>query len=144
LKTATGFTLGHSLTLALATLHIIEPSSRWVESAIALSIAYLAAESLLGIKSGQRWKIAALCGLVHGFGFASALQESEFTQHSLVSALVGFNLGIEVGQVFILLALFPIIREMRKEPLLRFYGLKSCSLAVFSTATYWFVVRAFG
>ncbi len=77
LKTVTGFTLGHSVTLSLATLGLVQLPSRLVESAIALSIAYVAAEDFW-IRSADkpRWRIAAAFGLVHGFGFAKALSES--------------------------------------------------------------------
>lgn len=144
LKTATGFTLGHSFTLALAALGVVHPPSRWIEPAIALSIAYLAAESLFHLNTRQRWKIAAAFGLIHGFGFASTLPELSANRVQMLKELLGFNLGVEIGQIIILLALVPIIASMRQEPLLHKYGLRSCSVAVLGIGLYWFVVRAWG
>jgi hypothetical protein len=125
-------------------LGIVRPPTRLVESAIALSIAYLAAENLLRAKSKYRWWIASAFGLVHGFGFASALQRVEIDGSQMIRALLGFNLGVEMGQIMILLALVPLVCSMKKEPLLTKYALHPCSIGVFAVGAYWLVIRALG
>src|SRR5262249_51916160 len=101
----TAFTLAHSITLALSVLPIVTLPSRFVEPVIALSIAYVAAENIL--KKGavsRRWAVSFLFGLVHGFGFAGALREVGLPADGLAAALVGFNLGVEIGQAAIIAA----------------------------------------
>lgn len=111
-KTVTAFTLAHSLTLGAFALGWI-PGSLWfgpfVEAAIALSIVYLAVENTLRTRFAERWIPAFLFGLVHGFGFASALGETlQLAQGQVLAALVAFNLGVELGQLLVLAVLLPI------------------------------------
>lgn len=99
LRTVTAFTLGHSVTLVLATLGWTTASPRWVEPVIALSIATTALLNLWPVK-GLRTDVLALgFGMVHGYGFAGLLQEAAAPQGLLPYALAGFNLGIEAGQL---------------------------------------------
>ena len=112
-KTVTAFTLAHSITLGASALGWV-PTSLWfaslVEAVIALSIVYLALENVLRAQFSARWKIAFLFGLVHGFGFASALSESlQFAQGELLAALAAFNIGVELGQLLILTVLLPTV-----------------------------------
>ena len=110
---ATAFTLAHSITLTLAaTGHA--PEALWfpplVEFVIALSIAWLALENILGAGLRRRWMVAFGFGLVHGFGFAFALRESlQFAGSHLATALASFNIGVELGQVAVLLVLVPLL-----------------------------------
>lgn len=103
LATVTAFTLGHSVTLALASLNVWAPSPRWVEPAIAASIVYVAAENLWCLRTAQqpkaRWRTTLLFGLVHGFGFAGALRDLHVTR---LLPLALFNAGVEVGQLLVL------------------------------------------
>jgi len=135
-----GFTLGHSLTLALSALHVVRPPAAIIEPLIALSIAVVAAEALLGRFEGHRWKVASAFGLIHGFGFASALNQLHLSTGDLVSALFGYNLGVELGQVTIVLATAPLIlylqRHRRLHPLVR--GLAA---AILLAGLYWFFGR---
>lgn len=103
LKIVTAFTVAHSITLALASLGILNPSSRIVEPAIALSIAYVGAENLFAARSGRdvRALIAFGFGFVHGFGFASVLRDLGLPREALGWALFSFNGGVEVGQACI-------------------------------------------
>ena len=144
LKTVTGFTVGHSITLALATLGWVRVPARLVESAIALSIAVVAAESFAGKRGEGRWKIALGFGLIHGLGFASALADLHLTESALGKALFGFNAGVEVGQAIIVLALFPIVSALAEWKYTRRMAVPACAAGVFGMGVYWFVQRAFG
>jgi hypothetical protein len=142
LKTVTGFTAGHSVTLALATLGLVRLPSRLVESAIALSIAYVALEDLLVQQPRHRWRLAAGFGLVHGFGFAAALSELQLSRSGLAGALVGFNLGVELGQAVIVALLFPLLALLRRRAGFARYGVRGAAALVFAAGAYWFVQRA--
>jgi HupE / UreJ protein len=117
LKTITAFTLAHSVTLGAATLGILTLPSAPVEAVIALSIAFLAVEAVRESRSGQAsftrqypWLVAFGFGLLHGFGFAGALHELQLGRDDLPLTLLGFNVGVELGQllfVAVLLALRP-------------------------------------
>ena len=98
-RIVTAFTIAHSITLGLAWYGVIELPGRLVETAIALSIAYVAVENILGI--GARWRagIAALFGLVHGLGFYGVLSALDLQGSSAALTLAGFNIGVEIGQL---------------------------------------------
>jgi hypothetical protein len=124
-KIVTSFTIAHSVTLALAALGILNPPSRWVEALIAASIVAVAGENLWVLRAAKggsarvasalkhRWRITFAFGLVHGFGFAAALQELKLPRSALVAGLVSFNLGVEVGQVAIVALAFPLLSWLR-------------------------------
>ena len=97
--TVTGFTVGHSITLALASLGWISASGAWVEPAIAISIAVTAALNLHPVRGLPAPALAATFGLVHGLGFSTVVIEAGLSGAPLVGALVGFNLGVEAGQL---------------------------------------------
>lgn len=145
LATVTGFTLGHSVTLALALLGWVHISPRIVEPAIALTIAFVAAESFFLARTPKaRWKTAAVFGLIHGLGFASALGQLHIDGiGNFLRTLVGFNVGIEIGQAIFVAALAPLVLALRKREFFLKYGLRFCSLAISGTGIYWFFVRAF-
>jgi hypothetical protein len=103
------FTLAHSLTLALAALDVVAPSPRFVEPAIAASIAYVAFENVWCPGAPHRWRLAFVFGLVHGFGFAGSLRALALGLDRLLPTLVGFNLGVEVGQLLVMAALVPLV-----------------------------------
>lgn len=112
LKVITAFTVAHSLTLAAAVLDLVTVPTRLVESLIALSIAYVAGESLLrtgDAGKARRWPVAFGFGLVHGLGFSSALRESGLPDEGLLLALLGFNLGVEAGQAAVVAIVLPAI-----------------------------------
>jgi hydrogenase/urease accessory protein HupE len=116
LKVVTAFSLSHSVTLFLAALNIISVPSRWVEIAIALSIAYIASENLWRKQPQARWQLAFVFGLIHGLGFSSALQELDLPRTNLVTSLASFSLGIEIGQFAIVLAVYVGLFYLRKLP----------------------------
>ena len=106
----TAFTAAHSITLLLAALGVVRLDSRLVESAIAVSICYVAVENLLRKKVTHRWLVTFCFGLVHGFGFASVLQNLIVGRANLVASVVSFNVGVELGQLMIFAALLPLLR----------------------------------
>ena len=138
----TAFTVAHSITLALATLDVIALPTRLVESAIALSIAWVALENVLYDRSHGRWRITFLFGLVHGFGFASILREMHLPTESLAVSLVAFNLGVEAGQIVVVLLAYPVIAAIQRAPRRRMI-VATASGAILTLALYWFVERAF-
>lgn len=142
LKIVTFFTLAHTITLSLASLNIINLPSRWVESIIAFSIGLAAYHNIRPIFKGKDWVIAFVFGLFHGFGFASVMADLGFKGEFLTWSLLGFNLGVEIGQVIIIMAIFPILFFMRK---LKIYPkfLVWLSVALIVISLYWLVERVF-
>jgi hypothetical protein len=139
----TAFTLAHSLTLALAVLGVVSPPSRWVESLIAVSVIAAALDNLRPLIPGPRWAMAFVFGLVHGFGFASVLIDLNLPTETLAVGLVGFNLGVEAGQLAVVGALLPLAycaRQTAAYPR-RVVGFGSIVIAL--VASGWLVDRAF-
>ncbi len=143
LKVVTGFTVGHSITLALGVLGFVPFSSRWVESAIAFSIAYVAAQSMVIQKKRDHWKIALGFGLIHGMGFASALTELNLKSSQMLKALLGFNLGVELGQCVIVAMVFPVFYILRQSRVTERIVFNLGGGSIFLMGTYWFIRRAF-
>jgi hypothetical protein len=137
----TSFTVAHSITLALSSLSVVSLPSRWVESAIALSIIVVAALNLTGRKSDMRWMLAFAFGLLHGFGFASALAELELSRSALVSALFGFNAGVELGQAALVLLALPLLVLLRRSRFAPRVELALCALSI-GVGLYWLWERA--
>ncbi|MBA3542383.1 MAG: HupE/UreJ family protein [Deltaproteobacteria bacterium] len=113
LRVVTAFTLAHSLTLALAALEIVALPSRLVETAIALSVVAAAVNNLVRVIDA-RWAVAFALGLLHGFGFSSVLIDLGLPPHQLVTALLGFNVGVELGQFAIVAVLLPTLYLLRR------------------------------
>jgi hypothetical protein len=109
----TAFTLAHSITLVISAIGLIALPSRWVETAIALSVVAAALNNLLRTVDA-RWAVAFALGLLHGFGFSSVLIDLGLPSHELVGALLGFNVGVELGQAAIVLALLPVLYWIRR------------------------------
>ncbi|HWU90567.1 MAG TPA: HupE/UreJ family protein, partial [Kofleriaceae bacterium] len=141
---ATGFTAGHSITLALSGLGLVRPPPRVIEPLIALSIAWVAAQAFLGRQERHRWKTAAAFGLVHGFGFAGALQQLELSTPELVQALFGYNAGVELGQLAIVLAIAPGVLLLQRRPRLQRIAVRGLAAVIFIAGGYWFVERLVG
>jgi hydrogenase/urease accessory protein HupE len=108
-KIVTAFTVSHSVTLSLATLDIVTLPSQWVEAAIAASIIYVAVENFFSRRVDGRWRDTFLFGFIHGFGFASSLKELGVPQNAVLPALGSFNVGVELGQVAVVLVLVPLL-----------------------------------
>ena len=143
LKVVTAFTLAHSITLSLAALQIISLPSRLVESVIAASVIVAALNNVRGTIDKRRWVMAFAFGLIHGFGFASVLADLGLPQGALALALIGFNAGVEIGQLGIVAIFLPVAFWLRGT---RFYrvGVLICgSLLVALLASWWLIQRAF-
>ncbi len=146
LKVVTAFTVAHSLTLVGAALGWVSLPATVVEPAIAASIMYVGLENLVLGDPRRRWLLAGLFGLVHGFGFAFILTEVGLPRSGLVLSLLAFNLGVEAGQVTLVLCLFPLIHLLaRRWPRVYRVGLLwGGSAAIVGLGGYWLVGRVFG
>jgi hydrogenase/urease accessory protein HupE len=109
IKIVTAFTIAHSITLSLAALNIVVLPSSIVEPAIAVTIVYVSLENFFSRNVDKRWRDTFAFGLIHGFGFASALQEFGLPTGAVVPALAAFNIGVEMGQVAIVSLLIPFL-----------------------------------
>lgn len=143
-RTVTGFTLGHSITLALGAFGWVSVPAPLVESLIALSIVVVAVEAVLDRDPSKRWRVALAFGLVHGLGFATALRELSLAKAQLLPALAGYNLGVELGQIGIVLVTFPVVRMLREVPERKRVAIPACGLPIALAGAYWFVTRALG
>jgi len=145
-KIVTAFTLAHSLTLSLAALDVMSPSGRIVEPAIALSIVYVGADNLLVAKGGRdvRAWIALAFGLIHGFGFAGVLKEIGLPPAALGWSLFSFNVGVEIGQIAIVVAMAGLLEAVRRhsEVAVRRIAVAG-SVVVVAAGAWWFVERVF-
>jgi hydrogenase/urease accessory protein HupE len=143
LKIITAFTVAHSVTLALAVLGVVTIPGRIIEPAIAASIVWIALENLLRRDApSQRWRVSFVFGLVHGFGFASAIEPLALPPARLALALLGFNLGVEAGQALVVALLLPVLLWMRGkswEPRV----VRAASLGVAAVGLAWLVARLF-
>ena len=142
LKIVTIFTVAHSITLSLAALGLIDLQSRLVESVIALSIILVAANTIRPKFNDKTWLIIFGFGLFHGMGFASVMSELPFRMIHLVKVLIGFNVGVELGQLAIVAAVFPIIYCLRSLRLYQPAVLVGGSSVIGLIACIWFVERA--
>jgi hydrogenase/urease accessory protein HupE len=145
---ATAFTLAHSLTLAGAALGFLSMPQRPVEALIALSIVFLAVEILRKPGAGPSltlrfpWVIALLFGLLHGFGFAGALGAIGLPEGEIVPALLAFNVGVEAGQICVIIAVLAVLAVVRQlaEPAVQL-GIRFAAYAIGITGAYWLVDR---
>lgn len=144
LKIVTLFTLAHSVTLSLAALGLVSVNSRFVESVIALSIIAIAANNIYPRFNDRQWLLLFIFGLFHGLGFASVMGDLPFRTVEITKILIRFNIGIEIGQVLIVLVVFPILYFARKQSFYRPVVQVGLSLVILAIAVYWFIERAFG
>ena len=142
-KVVTAFTVAHSITLSLAALAVIELPSRLVESAIAFSVVLAALNNLWTVVWRGRWLVAFAFGLIHGFGFASVLADLGLPRHALLPALVGFNLGVEAGQLVIVAVFLPLAYGLRYGWFYRRLVFAGGSAAIALVAALWLAERLF-
>lgn len=140
---ASAFALAHSLSLAACVLGAWTPPSSLVEPAIALSIAYVGIENIVTRSHERRAWLAFAFGLIHGLGFASALSEVNFDGTRLVLALLGFNAGVELGQLLVLAVLLPLVTLLLARPAVARHGIRAVSIAVTASGVVWFVTRVY-
>ena len=142
LKIITAFTIAHSITLLLAALQIVRLNSRLVETVIALSICYVALENLFKKEVNYRWLVTFGFGLIHGFGFASVLQDFIVGKSNLVLSVLSFNIGVEIGQLMIFMALLPILHLLKSRMQFRTVTV-GASVAIFVLGLSWLLERVF-
>lgn len=150
IKIVTAFTIAHSITLSLAALQIIVIPSAIVEPAIAASIMFVAIENFFSRNVDGRWRVTFAFGLIHGFGFASALQEFGLPANAIVPALAAFNIGVEIGQVAIVSIVVPVLIATdrlfttdRAKPARATSLVYALSALITALGGYWFVTRVF-
>ena len=145
LRIVTAFTIGHSITLSLAALNLVTPPATVIEPAIAVSIVFVGTDNLVrGDGRDLRAWVALAFGLVHGFGFANVLREFGLPAEALGWSLFGFNVGVEIGQVGIVLIVASLLEVIRRRS--RVLGMRVAfagSLVVIAAGTYWFIERVF-
>jgi hydrogenase/urease accessory protein HupE len=147
-KAVTAFTVAHSITLSLAALDVVRIPSAIIEPAIAASIVYVAVENFTTRKASERWRETFVFGLLHGFGFASALEELGLPKTKLITALAAFNFGVEIGQVVIVATAFGLLSAMDRWQVSGASGpvrnpafVHAVSFAIVVLGSYWFVSR---
>ncbi|MEP3481330.1 MAG: HupE/UreJ family protein [Fuerstiella sp.] len=141
-RIVTIFTIAHSITLSLAALGWVRLPSWIVESVIALSIVLVALNTIKPVVK-ETWLIIFGFGLFHGIGFASVMSDLPFRMLNLVKVLIGFNIGVELGQLAVVLAIFPVIFVLRQQ---KFYVpiiVHGGSAVIAAIAGFWFIERAF-
>lgn len=138
----TAFTIAHSITLALAALNIVRLPIAWVEMVIALSIAVAALNVVWPILGRKTWKLAFGFGLIHGFGFASVLGDLTSGVSNLVLALSGFNIGVELGQLAVLVLVFPVLYLWGRFPAYSKAVVPLILAGVGTISLYWVVERS--
>ena len=150
-KVVTAFTIAHSITLSLAVLDVVRLPSLLVETLIAMSIVYVAAENFFVRDMRHRAWITFAFGLIHGFGFASVLRDYGLPQDAVVPALAAFNVGVEIGQVLIVaasFALFMVVNRLLRDAKMAMPAMRAMPLAlsgvILLLGLYWTVERVFG
>jgi len=144
LKIVTVFTIAHSATLILAALDFVRLPSRLVESVIALSIILVALNNVFRrVKHGSLLVILGL-GLFHGLGFASVMGHLPFRMVDLLRVVVGFNIGVELGQIAIVASIFPVLFLLRRSSAYEPLVLRGVSMVLVAVAGWWFMARALG
>lgn len=141
-KIVTSFTLAHSLTLTLAALGIVTFPAKFIEIAIALSVIVVAILNLYPIAGYKRWSLALVFGFIHGFGFANILGDAGLQGQELAFGLIGFNLGVEIGQLAIVGVFVPIAYYLRNTWFYQQLIFKGGSMAVILIAIFWAVERS--
>ena len=143
IKVVTAFTVAHSVTLTLATLDVVTLPSKWVESVIALSVVLAAVNNIYPIVSDRIWAVALGFGFIHGFGFANVLADLDLPTGTLAVALFSFNIGVELGQLAIVVVMFPVIFLLRQQSFYQPIKLRLGSAVIGVIASLWIVDRVF-
>jgi hydrogenase/urease accessory protein HupE len=145
LKIVTAFTISHSVTLSLAVMNIVTLPSQLVESAIALSIIYIAIENLWKKQFNHRWALTFGFGLIHGLGFAGILREIQIPRGNLFTSLASFNLGVEIGQILVVIVCFFILQLIQRlvKQQWQLQLKRAASVGIIVMASIWLVERVF-
>ena len=148
-RVVTSFTVAHSITLLLAALDLIRLPGAVTESLIAASIVYVAVENYFITQGSHRWMLTFAFGLVHGLGFSSVLRERLQDLQSILVPVVSFNLGVELGQISILLLVLPVLTLIRRAPddkareRRQWWLVRIGSAPIFLLGSFWLVDRVF-
>jgi hypothetical protein len=142
-KVVTAFTLAHTITLCLSFFGVLRPPSQWVETGIALSVFAAAWNNLRPFLPGRAWIMAFGFGLVHGLGFAGALANLSLPRHARVLALASFNVGVEVGQLVLVLLVMPILYALSRRRWYPRLVMGAGSLGIAWMAIVWVLERGF-
>lgn len=139
----TFFTIAHSITLGLAGLNFITLPSSVVEPLIAATIIYVGFENFISKEPKGRWLLTFTFGLIHGFGFASVLQEMGISsiETGILVPLFSFNFGVEIGQILVTSVVLPFIWWLHKQPTIEKYFIPVCSALVCLAGTFWLLQR---
>jgi HupE / UreJ protein len=143
LKIVTAFTVAHSITLSLSVLGVVHLPSRLVESAIAASVVLAAFNNLVPFVAERGWMVAFSFGLLHGFGFANALRDLGLQHTQLAATLFGFNFGVEIGQLAIVVVFFPVALALRELMFYQRFVLRFGSVAIMVVSATWLAERVF-
>lgn len=140
-RIVTAFTIAHSVTLALAATGTVTLPSRWVESAIALSVILAALNNIRPVVTERRWMAALVFGLIHGFGFAAVLSEADMERAGLLWSLGAFNVGVEAGQLAVVALFMPLAYAARNARVYRQRAVPLASSAAAALGAVWLVQR---
>lgn len=137
----TAFTVAHSITLGLAAMGWVTPASRWVESAIAASVLLAALNNVYPLVTHRLWRVGFVFGLIHGFGFAGALGELGLPDRARLTALLSFNVGVELGQLAVVAIVMPILFAARDKRWYSRVAMPLLSLLIAAMAAWWLFQR---
>lgn len=143
-RLVTAFTLAHSITLSLAVLGWVRPASLWIEAGIAASVLLAALNNLKPVVVRRLWLVTFGFGLLHGFGFAGALLEVGLPERSRLAALLGFNIGVELGQLAVVALVLPVLFLLGRKPWYPRLVMGVASALVAVLAAYWLYERLLG
>lgn len=141
LKLVTAFTIAHSLTLIVATLELASLSPRLVEATIALTVAISGINILYPLFDKHHWQVAFVFGLIHGFGFANVLADLNLSGSQFLLGLLGFNIGVEIGQLAIVLVAVPLLLVLTRPQWSQRYGRVLAGLLIAQIGVMWFLER---
>lgn len=142
-KIVSSFTIAHTLTLVLAATGVVTLPDRFVEVCIAATIVLVASENLLRKATGERWVLTFVFGLIHGFGFANVLRDLELPREGLTRCLLAFNVGVELGQLALVTAIWPLWMLVQRSKLADTIS-RLLSLAILCLGASWFFERLMG
>ena len=137
IKVATAFTISHSITLSLSMLNIMTPPEKLVEVAIAITILFVALNNFYRWIN-KEWQMAFVFGFIHGFGFANALREMNVNIDNFIEVVFGFNSGVEIGQLFVVLVLTPLFFVLKSDKIMKIISILTMILSIL-----WIIDRSF-